>query len=255
MARRVFFALVFLLLLPSSLLANDADIERRFIEAGVDGTLLIESLDGRVKYIHNSAKARQAHIPASTFKIPNTLIALEEGVIKDQFEVIKWDGVERIYAPWNSDQTLATAFAHSCVWCYQRFAKEVGDSRYKHYLDAFDYGNQKTGQDVATFWLEGDLRVSPNDQIAFLRKVYLGQLPIKASNIQTLKEIMLVEETPAYKLRAKTGWKGADGWYVGYVEADNDVWFFAHHMVVNDPADLPLRAKMVIDALKLKGII
>lgn len=255
MTRRVFFTLIFLLLLPSALLANDADIERPYIEMGVDGTLLIESLDGRVKYSHNSAKAKQAHIPASTFKIPNTLIALEEGVITDQSEVIKWDGIERAYAPWNSDQTLSTAFARSCVWCYQRFAKEVGDSRYKYYLDAFDYGNRATGQDVTTFWLEGDLRVSPSDQIAFLRKVYLGLLPIKVENIQILKEIMLVEETPAYKLRAKTGWKGADGWYVGYVENDKEVWFFAHHMVVNDPTDLQLRAKMVIDALKLKGII
>ncbi|MEZ5524452.1 MAG: class D beta-lactamase [Pseudomonadales bacterium] len=255
MTRRVFCTLFFLLLLPSSLSANEADIERRFIEAGVDGTLLIESLNGRVKYTHNSAKAGQAHIPASTFKIPNTLIALEEGVITDQFEVIEWDGIERAYAPWNSNQTLATAFARSCVWCYQQFAKEVGDSRYKHYLDVFGYGNKKTGADITTFWLEGNLRVSPNDQIAFLRKVYWGQLPIKASNIQILKEIMLVEEKPAYKLRAKTGWKGADGWYVGYVETENEVWFFAHHMLVNDPADLPLRAKMVIDALKLKGII
>jgi len=66
---------------------------------------------------------------------------------------------------------------------------------------------------------------------------------------------MLVDQTSAYRLRAKTGWKGLDGWYVGYVEAGDEVWFFAHHMIVNDKADLPLRRSMVIKALKLKGVI
>jgi len=255
MINRIFLCLVFLLLLPTSLLANDSDIEKLYIVESVEGTLLIESLNGDVQYTNNSAKVALANIPASTFKIPNTLIALEEGVIKDQFEIIKWDGVERQYAPWNADQTLATAFARSCVWCYQRFAKQLGDARYQHYLNAFDYANKKTGKDVTTFWLEGDLRVSPRDQINFLRKVYFEQLPVQPRNIQILKEIMLVEETPAYTLRAKTGWKGKDGWYVGYVEAGDEVWFFAHHMTVNDQADLPLRRRMVIETLNLKGII
>jgi len=253
--RNVFLYAVFLLLLPSSLLANDDDINALYLAEGVEGTLLIESLSGTVQYTNDSAKVAQAYIPASTFKIPNTLIALEEGVIGDQFEIIKWDGVERQYAPWNSDQTLATAFARSCVWCYQRFAKQIGDAHYQQYLDAFDYGNKKTGQDVETFWLDGELRVSPSDQTHFLRKVYMEQLPVKARNIKILKEIMLVEETPTYRLRAKTGWKGQNGWYVGYIEAGDEVWFFAHHMMVTGQADLPLRRKLVIEALKLKGII
>ena len=255
MIRRVFFYTVFLLLLPSSLLANDDDINNLYISEGVEGALLIESLDGDVKYKHNSGNAEQAYIPASTFKVQNTLIALEEGVIKDQFEVITWDGVERAYAPWNGDQTLATAFARSCVWCFQRFAKKIGDSRYKQYLDAFDYGNKKTGKDVVTFWLDGDLRVSPSEQINFLRKVYFEQLPVKHSNIKILKDIMLTEETPAYKLRAKTGWKGQNGWYVGYVESGDEVWFFANYIVIRDQSDLVLRKKIAIDVLKLKGII
>jgi len=254
MIKRVFLSTAFLLF-SSMLLAEDADIEQLFINEGVEGSLLIESLNGVEQYTNNSAKAEQAHIPASTFKIPNTLIVLEEGVIKDQFEIIAWDGVERRYAPWNQDQTLATAFARSCVWCYQRFATQIGGARYLHYLDVFEYANKKTGQDVITFWLEGDLRVSPREQINFLRKVYLEQLPVKPGSIKILKEIMLVEETPAYTLRAKTGWKGQNGWYVGYVEVGDEVWLFAHHMIINDQVDLPLRQKMVLDTLTLKGII
>lgn len=254
MIERVFICTI-VLLFSSTLMAGDVDIEQLFKKEGVEGTLLIESLNGDVQYTNNAAEAELRHIPASTFKIPNTLIALEEGVVKDPFEIIAWDGVERQYAPWNADQTLATAFARSCVWCYQRFAKQVGDTRYQHYLDAFDYGNKKTGLDVETFWLDGELGVSPREQINFLRNVYFERLPVKTRNIKILKEIMRVDETPAYTLRAKTGWKGLNGWYVGYVEAAGEVWFFAHHMIINDKRELPLRRKLVIDALAQKGII
>lgn len=254
MIERVFICTI-ALLFSSTLMAEDSDIEQLFKTEGVEGTLLIESLNGDIQYTNDSGKTEQAHIPASTFKIPNTLMALEEGVINDQFEIIAWDGVERQYAPWNADQTLVTAFARSCVWCYQRFAKQIGDTRYQHYLDVFDYGNKKTGLDVETFWLDGELRVSPREQINFLRNVYFELLPVKTRNIKILKEIMLVDETPTYTLRAKTGWKGENGWYVGYVEAACGVWFFAHHMIINDKRELPLRRKLVIDALARKGII
>jgi len=97
--RKVLFNSIIVLLIPSSLLANEGDISNLYASAGIEGALLIESFDGNIEYKHNSSKVDQAYIPASTFKIPNTLIALEEGVIKNQFETIKWDGVEREYAP------------------------------------------------------------------------------------------------------------------------------------------------------------
>lgn len=231
------------------------EIDDLYHSAGIEGALLISSLDGSVEYQHNADKVVWANIPASTFKIPNTLIALEEEVIKDQFEVIKWDGIKRAYAPWNSNQTLATAFARSCVWCYQHFAAKIGDEKYQQYLNEFDYGNKKTGSDVTTFWLEGDLRVSPRQQIDFLRKVYFEALPVKQRNLKILKEIMIAEDTPDYKIWAKTGWQGEHGWYVGYVESAGKVWFFANYIKVRDKADLLFRRELTIKVLKHKGII
>ena len=237
----------------ASKLLNEMD--DLYHSAGIDGVLLISSLDGEIEYSHNVDKMTSANIPASTFKIPNTLIALEEGVIKDQFETIKWDGVNRAYEPWNSDQTLVTAFARSCVWCYQHFAAKIGNVKYLHDLDEFDYGNKKTGNDVTTFWLEGDLRISPRQQIAFLRKVYFEDLPIKSRNFKILKEIMLTEAAPDYKIWAKTGWQGEYGWYVGYVETHANVWFFANYIKVRDKADLVFRKQLTLEALQRKGII
>jgi beta-lactamase class D len=244
-----------MIIISSSAVANEEDISKLYLAAGIEGTLLIQSLDGRIEYQHNASKIDESYIPASTFKIPNTLIALEEGAIKDQFETIRWDGVKRQYEPWNENQTLATAFSRSCVWCYQRFSIKIGDTKYKQYLRDFDYGNRQTGQNVSTFWLDGDLRVSVREQVNFLRKVYLEQLPIKPINNEILKDIMLSEETPRYKLRVKTGWKNQHGWYVGYIETEDNVWFFANHIEIKSSSDLELRKDLTMKSLKIKGII
>lgn len=255
MIRKMLLLNIFMLIISSSAAANDEDISKLYTAVGIEGTLLIQSLDGRIEYQHNASKIDEPYIPASTFKIPNTLIALEEGVIKDQFETIKWDGVKRQYEPWNEDQTLATAFSRSCVWCYQRFSIKIGDTKYKQYLGDFDYGNRQTGLDVSTFWLDGDLRVSVREQVNFLRKVYLEQLPIKHRNFEILKDIMLSEETADYKLRVKTGWQDEHGWYVGYIETEGNVWFFANHIKIKSPSDLDFRKDLTMKSLKIKGII
>lgn len=235
--------------------AKEAGISKLYDSVGVTGSILIQSLDGEVEYSNNLQSVNEPYVPASSFKIPHTLIALEEGIIKDQVEVIPWDGVTRGYAPWNKDQTLATAFAHSCVWCYQGFTKKIGDSTYKQYLAAFDYGNGKTGSNTPHFWMDGDVRISVREQVNFLRKVYRGELSVKPKNIEILKDIMQVEETPSYSLWAKTGWQGPHGWYVGYVETGDKVWLFANHVEIESMSDLGHRKKITLDALKLKGII
>ena len=234
--------------------AEEKSIEDIYSANNINGSILIESADGEVKYQHN-VDDKESFIPASTFKIPNTLIILEEGLIKDQLEVIKWDGKEREYAPWNRDQTLKSAFQHSCVWCYQRYAKKVGDEKYHSYLRKFNYGNLLTGDDIARFWLDGELRISVKDQIDFLRKVYAEELPVQKEHIRTLKNIMLSDDKVQYKIWSKTGWSGKDGWYVGYLVTDNNTWFFANHIEINKKSDLALRKKLTIEIFSILNII
>lgn len=230
-------------------------LEDQYRAEGLQGTMLIQSLDGRTEFTYNMADLNAGYVPASTFKIPNTLIALEENVIQNVDDVIVWDGVERLYAPWNQDQTLKSAFKVSCVWCYQRFARQIGNQKYRNYLKLFHYGNQKTGSDVATFWLEGDLRMSVRQQIAFLRRVYEKSLPVKPEHYQILKQIMLSEDSGSYRIWSKTGWQGKDGWYVGYLQRDSQVWLFAHHLDIESENALPLRRKLVMEAFRLMGVI
>ena len=213
----------------------------------------------QVRYVHNESRSRQKFLPASTFKIPNTLIGLEENIIKGESHIFEWDGVDKGLAAWNRNQTLGTAFSVSCIWCYQWIAEKVGNEGYLKYLEEFHYGNLKTGSDTSNFWLEGDLAISALEQIEFIKKVYLGDLPVNKKNIDILKEIMVVEESPGYRISAKTGWANRiavqHGWYVGYIETKEGVWLFVNNIRVTSRADLKLRKDLVIESLKLKGII
>lgn len=243
-----------LLVMSVNLHAEENKIEDLYRLNKITGSILIESMDGKIHYQHNVNDA-VGFLPASTFKIPNTLIILQEGLIKDQSEVIKWDGKERDYAPWNQDQTLKSAFQISCVWCYQRYARQIGDKKYHAYLQKFDYGNHLTGSNIARFWLDGDLRMSVKQQVNFLRKVYSEDLPIEKRHIKTLKSIMLSDQTDNYKVWSKTGWSGKDGWYVGYLVTDNQTWFFANHIEINKNSDLSFRKKLTMETFRILNIV
>jgi len=173
--------------------------------------------------------------------------------------VLKWNGHTYDLPDWNHDQTLESAFKVSCVWCFQELARRVGAEKYRKYLRKSDYGELREPFVETTFWLDGSLQISAIEQVSFLKKVYLRTLPFSAPSYETLRQIMLVEQTPAFTIRAKTGWaarvKPQVGWYVGYVETPKDVWFFATNIEVRDEKDLPLRPNLTREALQAKGVI
>ena len=253
----VVLTLIIFITMPSY--ADDIDLAKLFQDRAVEGTIIISSLDNKINYVHNSRRSEIRFIPASTFKIPNTLIALEEGAVKNEKEVIKWDGIDKGFDAWNRDQTLETAFPVSCVWFYQELAKRVDNQKYLAHLKKLGYGNEKTGPDVTTFWLEGDLKISAKEQINFLKKLYAESLPYSKGNIKLLKKIMIVEENPQFTIRAKTGWAmrtdPQQGWYVGYVETKEQIWFFATNLEIRKKGDDAFRKEITMAALKAKGIL
>ncbi len=256
---RSFFLSVLLLLVTAICYAQDTDLARLFQERDVEGTIIISSLDGKRNYVHNKGRAETRFVPASTFKVLNTLIALEEGAIRNEKEVIKWDGKETGIDACNKDQTLETAFRASCIWFYQDLAKRVGNRKYLVHLRKTAYGNGKTGPEVTTFWVEGDLKISAAEQIDFLRKLHAESLPYSKRNIRVLKKIIIVEEIPQFSLRAKTGWAVRStpqrGWYVGYVETKEETWFFAMNLDIKKKGDEVFRKEITMAALKAKGIL
>jgi beta-lactamase class D len=239
--------------------AEDADLAALFAASGVEGTLVIADLDGDSVQVHNAPRAAQRFPAASTFKILNTLIALEEGVVAGPDAVIPWDGRLHDMPDWNRDHTLASAFATSCVWCYQSLAREIGAERYRSHLDRAGYGALAEPFDPVAFWLDGTLTISALEQVEFLRRVILRTLPYRDSSYAGLRRVMLAETTEQHRLFAKTGWAARAtpqvGWYVGYVETPDATWIFALNIETRGAADLPLRQALVRAGLQAKRII
>ncbi|WP_064039374.1 class D beta-lactamase [Methylomonas koyamae] len=238
--------------------AEDPALAKLFAEQGLEGTVVISSLRTGRSFVHNDARANRRLPVASTFKILNTLIALQERAIAGKDDTLHWDGQIRDFPDWNRDQTLASAFKLSCVWCYQELARRIGADAYRRYLQQTEYGELREPFGLTEFWLDGSLQISAAEQVEFLRKVIRRSLPFDEFAYDTLREIMLAEQTSDYALRAKTGWAARAnpqvGWYVGYVETQAEVWLFALNIDVRGKDDLALRQKLAREALAVKGI-
>ena len=243
-----------LMFFVSYISADESVIKSIFEKYKVEGSFVLSTLKSDELFIYNETRADRRFPVASTFKIPHTLIALNEGIINSESDIIKWDGVKRGYEPWNKNQTLQSALAISCVWCYKQFSQKISKKKYLEYLSKFNYGNKAVGEDKSSFWLDGALKISSYEQIDFLKKVYLEILPISQENLAILKNIMRVEVTPNYEIKAKSGWDGSIGWYVGYVTTAKDVYFFAFNADIKRE-QLKLRQEIVYAVLRAKKII
>ena len=172
-------------------------------------------------YYYNKARVSQRFLPASTFKIFNSLVALETAVAPDDQLVIKWDGVAR-KPEWDKDMNMREAFKVSCVPYYQEMARRIGPARMQHYLDTVKYGNMKMEGNIDTFWLNNSLQISPDEEMGFLKRLYFTELPFSERSQRIVKTLMLQEQTPGYNLYYKTG-TGHVGdkyiyWIVGFTE-------------------------------------
>nr|AIA11981.1 ClassD_beta_lactamase [uncultured bacterium] len=189
---------------------------------------------------YNEARCRERFSPYSTFKIPNSLIGLDTGVITDAEYVIKWDKQKYPahdrdtlpFSAWWQDQTLRTAIKRSVVWYYRELALKVGERRMKEYVNRLDYGNEDASGPLNNFWLNSTLKISADEQVEFLKRLYKEELPVSKRSTSIVKEIITLEETPGYKLSGKTGGGSLEensylGWFVGYLETKDGTYFFA----------------------------
>ena len=202
---------------------------------GVEGGFALYNLKSDSLSLYNPTRCQQGFLPASSYKIPNSLIALETGVMQTPEDTIFWDGKENWNPDWNRDNTFAEAFRVSCVPCYQQIARKIGVQRMREWATRSGYGQLDIKDDnIDTFWLEGDSRVTPLQQVSFLVRLYREQLPFQKEHQRTVKQIMLLEETPGYKLYGKTGWAQPNGrnigWFVGFFEKGDEAYVFVNNV-------------------------
>jgi beta-lactamase class D len=232
---------------------QNIDFGRHFRELNIEGSILIHDLNNNRTYQHNPQRNQTNFPVASTFKILNSLIALDTGVITDELALLTWDGISRTLPTWNRDLNLRESYKLSAVWFYQVLARRVGYDRMQEWLTKVDYGNQTIGEkeNIDQFWLNGKLQITPQEQVQFLRHLYKNELPFSERTVGIVKDIMINEKTPEYTIRAKTGWFGFEndsvqniGWYVGYVEKGDNVYFFATNIDIRNQQDANARLEL-----------
>lgn len=233
--------------------AQNLNFARHFRELGVEGSILIYDSNDDRTFQHNLSRNTTPFLPASTFKILNSLIALETGVISDEIAVLTWDGIQRKLPEWNRDLNMREAIKLSAYWFYQVLARRVGHDRMQKWITQVGYGNQRIGSeaDIDKFWLRGELRITPEQQIQFLRRFYHNDLPFSKRSLSIVNDMIILEKTPDYILRGKTGWVGFDdgvrpqiGWLVGYLEKGKNVYFFATNIDIRNEKDASARMEV-----------
>lgn len=220
---------------------------------GFSGTfVLLDTKTGKtIKY--NPVAAAKMMPAQSTFKIFTALAGLDSGVLKGKDDLQKWDGVTRELAPWNKDQTLQTAMRDSVVWYFQDVARRIGAERMDKYLKENQYGNMDMSGGLTTFWLDSTLKISPDQQVEFLRKLDKRELHFSEKAMNTTAELIELKKTPLGVLSGKTGTKGdakhnVFGWFVGYVKHDGNTYVFATNIQAKDGA-LGRKARAITEAI------
>jgi beta-lactamase class D len=212
----------------------DNSLGKFFKENKVEGCFAMFANGTGEMTVYNLERYKDSlYLPASTFKIVNSLIGLQTGVIRDENMVIKWDGVVRPFPEWNKDLTWYEAFRVSAVPYFQEVARRIGKETMQFWLDSLSYGTKKIKSPIDTFWLDHSLKISPDEELGLVKKLYFNQLPFFNSNQEAVKRAMLFEDKPDYKLSYKTGWGMWDpihkkhiGWMVGYIEENAHPYFF-----------------------------
>jgi len=216
--------------------AGAAAFDKAKLEAAIDNSIggvgtcveILDTASGAEVYRYNSNGVCMRRLPpCSTFKIPNSLIALDAGVVTPT-TVLKWDGTPQRVSDWQKDADMKTAFRDSILWWYQRVAQQVGKPAYEERLKAFHYGGETPDGPLTAFWIGpaagGGLGISTREEAQFLHRLYAGKLPVKPATLAFVQSIMVNETRGDMVMSGKTGSCATNsdgsrqvGWWVGRI--------------------------------------
>ena len=250
------YLLITLLLIPS--LSNAQDQQQQEPMQFPDNVALVvfDRFIGDVNYV-NQSQCERKFSPCSTFKIFNTLIGLELGLLPGPDDPwYTWDGITRGFEAWNKDLTLRQAFRVSCVPAFQGLARQIGAARMQNYINKIRYGTRDISSGIDFFWLprseENFLTISAIEQVELLTGLLDYKLPFSKNNIDVLTDIMRVYETDKATLYGKTGSSGTDvdetdrvGWFVGFLVTEETIYVFACNITGENPSGKAAREIVV----------
>ncbi len=246
---------------------QDNSLKKYFDENSVQGCFaLMDNGTGKFTVYNLSRYRDSSYLPASTFKIVNSLIGLQTGKIVNDSMVIKWDGVKRWLEDWNKDLTMYEAFRVSSLPYYQEVARRIGKDTMQLWLDSLKYGAMSDTSKVVirsaidSFWIDNSIKITPDQQLGLVKRLYFDELPFFKSYQEVVKRAMLFENNTNYRLGYKTGWGTKEngyalGWITGWIEENRHPYFFVLNIESPDKDfDMrKVRMKMLKDILKQLG--
>ena len=234
------------------------DLGSAFQSQGVTGSFVLYDVPTDRLTLVDAKRAGTRYVPASTFKIANSLIALETSVVKDENEVIPYGGKPQPFKTWERDMPMREAITASNVPIYQELARRIGLARYHQWLDRLDYGNRQTGTALEAFWLDGPLEISAIEQARFVARLALNQLPISDRSQTIVRDILKLESKEGRTLFGKTGWRFSSvpqlGWWTGWVDSGGKITTFSLNIDMPSPQDAPKRVAIGKSMLATLGI-
>ena len=245
---------------------EEPDLKQYFDQAKVTGTFgLFNNGNGEFTIYNLNRFKDSAYLPASTFKIVNSLIGLQTGRVTDDSTIIPWDGIKIPVDAWNQNLSMYQAFRYSSVPWYQELARKIGKDTMQKWLDTLHYAALKGRaviQKIDTFWLDNSVKVTADEQLGIVKRLYFGQLPFFKRTMDIVRNMMLQEQTPLYSLSYNTGWGHAEnghsiGWIIGWIEENRHPYFFSLQVESADPdADFnTLRIDLLKQILKHQGFL
>jgi len=246
---------------------EDKSLGKYFSENKVVGCFgLYNNATNEFTFYNKKRFTDSSYLPASTFKIVNSLIGLQTGVISSDSMIIKWDGVKRSVEEWNRDLSMYEAFRVSAIPYYQEVARRIGKERMEYWMDTVNCGAGpkdtafRISTAIDTFWLDNSLKITPDEELGLVKMLYFDQLPFFKNYQEKVKKAMLFENKTMYRLAYKTGWGRKENgnhlaWVVGWVEENNHPYFFVLNFESPDVnADIPsIRMKILKGILKQLG--
>ncbi|MET1076968.1 MAG: class D beta-lactamase [Pseudomonas sp.] len=252
-------ALVWGLQVQAVELVESPAVKALFEQAEVRGTfVLYDVASGRFSG-HDRWRADTRFIPASTFKIANSLIGLSTGAVDSVDQLLPYGGQPQPLKVWEQDMSLRQAIKVSNVPVYQELARRIGLARMRSNVAQLGYGTGEIGDVVDNFWLKGPLAISAVEQTGFLARLAQGRLPFPAEAQAQVRSITLMEKGSGWSLYAKTGladsYEPDIGWWVGWLEQDGKLYSFAMNISMPDPADAAKRLELGKASLRALGVL
>ena len=236
-----------------------ADLEAVFAENGLAGTFVLYDVAADHLTLVDGKRAGRRFVPASTFKIANTVIALETGVVKDENEIIPYGGQPQPFKTWEKDMSMREAIALSAVPIYQELARRIGLERYREWLARLDFGNRQTGTIVDTFWLDGPLEISAVEEARFVARLAQQKLDASVRSQSIARDIIRLESRDGRVLYGKTGWRFSSapnlGWWTGWVEQHGKISAFSLNIDMPAATDAPKRVAVGKTMLSRLGVL